>query len=108
MNLNEFSTLLSLGSCGRSCGVCQARRRPFCRMDFHFSQIGGTQRDLPILSTLTINHSQATNQAPTGLYRYVSMVRWCSFCQSFMGESPPYSDFSWTDGICVACKSSGN
>ena len=32
------------------------------------------------------------------------MLRWCSFCQKFMGESKPFDDFSWTDGICTSCK----
>lgn len=32
------------------------------------------------------------------------MIRWCCFCQSFMGESAPFDDFSWTDGICGSCK----
>jgi methanogenic corrinoid protein MtbC1 len=32
------------------------------------------------------------------------MFRWCSFCQTFIGESEPRSDFSMTHGICKSCK----
>lgn len=31
------------------------------------------------------------------------MIRWCSYCQSFLGESPPYDDPSLTHTICEAC-----
>ncbi len=32
------------------------------------------------------------------------MFRWCSYCQTFIGQSEPHSDFSMTHGICSACK----
>lgn len=32
------------------------------------------------------------------------MFRWCSYCQTFMGESEPRTDFSLTHGICIDCK----
>ena len=35
------------------------------------------------------------------------MIRWCSYCQRFIGESAPYDNFSWTDGICITCKRDG-
>ena len=35
------------------------------------------------------------------------MFRWCSYCQKFIGESPPFTDFSWTDGICGSCLARG-
>ena len=33
------------------------------------------------------------------------MLRWCSYCQHFMGESPAYDDFSITHGLCTRCYS---
>jgi methanogenic corrinoid protein MtbC1 len=33
------------------------------------------------------------------------MIRWCSYCQRFMGESAPWHDSSMTHGICKACSS---
>jgi methanogenic corrinoid protein MtbC1 len=31
------------------------------------------------------------------------MFRWCSYCQSLMGESAPLDDYRLTHGICPAC-----
>ncbi len=33
------------------------------------------------------------------------MFRWCSYCQSFIGESEPRDDFRLTHGVCRKCKS---
>jgi len=35
------------------------------------------------------------------------MIRWCSYCQSFLGEIHPFDDFSATHTICDQCKSKG-
>ena len=32
------------------------------------------------------------------------MLKWCAYCQSFLGEVPPYSDFGLTHGICPRCE----
>jgi len=32
------------------------------------------------------------------------MLRWCSFCQKFLGEAEPYEDLRITHGICPACQ----
>jgi len=32
------------------------------------------------------------------------MLKWCSYCQSFLGEIPPYHDFHLTHGICTQCE----
>ncbi|MGE3610438.1 MAG: B12-binding domain-containing protein [Bacteriovoracaceae bacterium] len=32
------------------------------------------------------------------------MFRWCSFCQSYIGQKEPYQDYSITHGICLKCK----
>jgi len=32
------------------------------------------------------------------------MLKWCAYCQSFLGEVPPYPDFSLTHGICARCE----
>ena len=32
------------------------------------------------------------------------MLKWCSYCQSFLGEIPPYDDFHPTHGICARCE----
>jgi methanogenic corrinoid protein MtbC1 len=32
------------------------------------------------------------------------MLKWCAYCQSFLGEIPPYRDFSLTHGICARCE----
>ena len=31
------------------------------------------------------------------------MIRWCSYCQRYQGESPPFDDFALTHGICDSC-----
>jgi len=31
------------------------------------------------------------------------VIRWCSYCQAFVGEQPPYDDPSLTHGICPSC-----
>jgi methanogenic corrinoid protein MtbC1 len=31
------------------------------------------------------------------------MIRWCSYCQAFLGESRPYADPQLTHGICQRC-----
>lgn len=31
------------------------------------------------------------------------MIKWCAYCQSFLGESEPMDKFSLTHGICPAC-----
>jgi methanogenic corrinoid protein MtbC1 len=32
------------------------------------------------------------------------MIRWCSYCQRFLGEVQPFDDPSFTHGICVPCE----
>ena len=32
------------------------------------------------------------------------MLKWCSYCQQFQGETPPYGDLSITDVLCLECK----
>jgi hypothetical protein len=32
------------------------------------------------------------------------MLKWCFQCQQFMGEIPPYDDFSVTHGLCAKCE----
>ena len=32
------------------------------------------------------------------------MLRWCCYCQQFLGESPDYQNLSITHGICPACR----
>jgi methanogenic corrinoid protein MtbC1 len=32
------------------------------------------------------------------------MIRWCSYCQQFLGERAPFDDFGLTHGICLTCK----
>lgn len=32
------------------------------------------------------------------------MIRWCCYCQRFMGERPPYDDPRFTHGVCTACE----
>lgn len=32
------------------------------------------------------------------------MLRWCSYCQHFIGEIPDYRNLSITHGICTACE----
>lgn len=31
------------------------------------------------------------------------MIRWCSYCQKFLGERAPFDDPSFTHGICERC-----
>ncbi len=31
------------------------------------------------------------------------MIRWCAYCQSFLGESEPFEDYSLTHGVCDEC-----
>jgi methanogenic corrinoid protein MtbC1 len=31
------------------------------------------------------------------------MIRWCSYCQGFLGEIPPFDDPRFTHGICDRC-----
>lgn len=31
------------------------------------------------------------------------MIRWCSYCQAFLGECPPYDLPDFTHGICTPC-----
>ena len=31
------------------------------------------------------------------------MIRWCAYCQNFIGESEPFTDYSLTNGICADC-----
>jgi len=33
------------------------------------------------------------------------MIRWCSYCQQYMGEAKPFDDFSMSHGICAQCSS---
>jgi methanogenic corrinoid protein MtbC1 len=33
------------------------------------------------------------------------VLKWCSYCQQFMGEIPPYDDFGMTHGLCRTCDS---
>jgi methanogenic corrinoid protein MtbC1 len=32
------------------------------------------------------------------------MLKWCSYCQQFMREIPPYDDFGVTHGLCPNCE----
>ena len=36
------------------------------------------------------------------------MIRWCSYCQSYMGESAPLEDYSLTHAICQTCLDQGH
>lgn len=31
------------------------------------------------------------------------MIRWCTYCQRFTGEKPPFADLSLTHGVCENC-----
>ena len=33
------------------------------------------------------------------------MIRWCSYCQRFLGERAPYDNPQFTHGICKSCES---
>lgn len=32
------------------------------------------------------------------------MIEWCSYCQRYQGESPPFDDYAVTHEICDSCK----
>lgn len=32
------------------------------------------------------------------------MIRWCAYCQKYLGEIPPFEDFALTHGVCPQCK----
>jgi methanogenic corrinoid protein MtbC1 len=34
------------------------------------------------------------------------LLKWCSYCQRFMGETPPHDDFGITHGLCGDCETS--
>jgi hypothetical protein len=31
------------------------------------------------------------------------MLKWCSYCQQFLGEIPDYEKLTITHGVCAAC-----
>ncbi len=31
------------------------------------------------------------------------MIRWCSFCQRYIGEKEPFEDYGITHGMCEKC-----
>jgi methanogenic corrinoid protein MtbC1 len=31
------------------------------------------------------------------------VIKWCAYCQRYMGDVPPYDDFNLTHGICEGC-----
>ena len=33
------------------------------------------------------------------------MLKWCSYCQKFQGETPPFGDLSITHVLCLECES---
>ena len=35
------------------------------------------------------------------------MIHWCAYCQSYIGESEPFDDFSLTHGVCRKCANTG-
>ena len=35
------------------------------------------------------------------------MYRWCSYCQHYLGEQEPFTDYALTHGICQACVTRG-
>lgn len=35
------------------------------------------------------------------------MIRWCSYCSIYLGECPPYDDYSLTHGVCPVCAKAG-
>lgn len=35
------------------------------------------------------------------------MIRWCSYCQSYLGECAPFDDFSMTHTVCKSCSTLG-
>lgn len=32
------------------------------------------------------------------------MIVWCSYCQKFLSEKPPFEDYSVSHGVCIPCK----
>ena len=36
------------------------------------------------------------------------MLMWCSYCQTFQREVPPYENFNLTHGMCAACSPTAN
>ena len=32
------------------------------------------------------------------------MIRWCSYCQRYLGEAPPFESFVMTHGVCRLCE----
>jgi methanogenic corrinoid protein MtbC1 len=34
------------------------------------------------------------------------VIRWCSFCQCYLGEAAPFDDYAMTHGMCKACSAS--
>lgn len=36
------------------------------------------------------------------------MIKWCSYCQKFLGEIEPLDNYALTHGICLACKAKGS
>jgi len=39
----------------------------------------------------------------TGVFEE-TMLKWCSYCQQFQGETPPYGDLSVTHVLCLECE----
>ena len=35
------------------------------------------------------------------------MIKWCAYCQSYMGESAPFDKHSLTHGLCASCAAKG-
>jgi methanogenic corrinoid protein MtbC1 len=35
------------------------------------------------------------------------VIKWCSYCQSYIGEAPPFEKMAITHGICASCLASG-
>jgi methanogenic corrinoid protein MtbC1 len=35
------------------------------------------------------------------------MIKWCSYCQKFQGESAPFDNYAVSHGICADCESKG-
>lgn len=32
------------------------------------------------------------------------MIKWCCYCQAYIGEKPPFNDYTFSHGVCVSCK----
>jgi methanogenic corrinoid protein MtbC1 len=32
------------------------------------------------------------------------LISWCSYCQRFIGEDPPFADLALTHGVCTSCR----